>query len=61
MKTIGQQLVESLEDFLHRLESGEPIECTQVQRFGTPDGPMHIQTRKVLDVSRKDRPGQDGE
>jgi hypothetical protein len=36
-----RKLVVRLEDFLQNLEAGIP-KCTEVQRYQTSDGPMHI-------------------
>ena len=37
-----------LQGFADKLKSGEPIHATRVERFDTPDGPMHVRTPVVL-------------
>ena len=49
MSEIGKILIEGLEDLLQKLQSGEPVEGTQVERVETPDGPMHIRKNVMLD------------
>lgn len=43
-----QRVAQRLKEFADNLEAGVPIEATQVQRFETPDGPMHVMARKIL-------------
>lgn len=49
-KSIGQQLVEGLEDFTQKLKAGVPIEATQVTVEHTPDGTLTTRRRVVLNV-----------
>lgn len=39
--TVAADIIERLESFAAKLESGEPIEVTRITRHETPDGPMH--------------------
>jgi hypothetical protein len=48
MGDIGRDLIEGLQDFADKLRRGVPIEATRVERFDTPDGPMHVHTPVVL-------------
>jgi hypothetical protein len=47
-KSIGEKIVDGLEDFAEKLESGEPIPTTTVTRVDTPDGPMHVREEGTL-------------
>lgn len=57
MSEFGKKILERLRDFTKKLERGEPIETTEVRRIQTPDGPMHVRTKKVLRVDRKTHRG----
>lgn len=48
MGDIGKKILEGLEDFAKKLENGDPIEITQVERVETPDGPMHLRRKTTL-------------
>jgi hypothetical protein len=54
MADLADEIIAALEEFSHKLENGDPIEATMVERVETPDGPMHLR-RKV--VSSEDRDG----
>lgn len=54
MSRIGQDLIESLRDFHGQLIRGEAIPATLVQRYETPDGPMHVRTPILLPQRKKD-------
>lgn len=45
---VGTKIVQSLEGFAEKLESGEPIPTTTVTRVDTPDGPMHVREEGTL-------------
>lgn len=45
MDLIGQKTIERLRRLTERLESGEPVPATEVERHETPDGPMHVRTQ----------------
>lgn len=47
MSDVERDLLAGLEDFTRRLESGVPVEATEVRCEETPDGPLHT-GRKVL-------------
>lgn len=46
MGGIRQDIIKALRDFADKLENGESIEITEVRREETPDGPMHVFTKK---------------
>ena len=48
MSELGKRLIKGLEEFLDKLKSGEEIEVTEVERFETSDGPMHVRKKKTL-------------
>ena len=52
---IGDEIVKGLEDLTQKLERGETIEVTRVQRHETPDGPMHTHTKMTLDDAMRER------
>ena len=47
MNKIEKQLIRGLKWFTRKIKSGKPIKATRVERYNTPDGPMHVR-RKVL-------------
>jgi hypothetical protein len=49
-KSIGQLLVEGLEDLTSKLKAGVPIEGTRMRRIDTPDGPAYVREHSVLNV-----------
>ena len=51
MSELGKRLIESLRDFAEKLERGDEIECTDVSRVATPDGPMHL--RRIVRMNEK--------
>lgn len=48
MRSITDEIIAALEEFTLKLEKGEPIEATQVEKVDTPDGPMHIRKKVIL-------------
>lgn len=61
MGDIASEIVSGLSEFAKRLESGEPVDAVQVERFNTPDGPMHIRKEVVIECLRRDNPADDTE
>lgn len=53
-KTVQQRIIEALTEFKENLESGVPIEATEVRRVETPDGPMHLRRHKVIELKSPD-------
>jgi hypothetical protein len=49
MSKVGKQIISGLESFLQKLQNNEPIEMIEVQKVETPDGPMHIRKKVVMD------------
>lgn len=47
-KSVGQKIIEGLEDFLVKLRTGQSIKVTEVRRVNTPDGPMHLFKEKEV-------------
>lgn len=45
MSDIGQKTIDRLRRLSERLESGEPIEATEVTHHEAPDGTMHTRER----------------
>lgn len=45
---IAREIVRGLKGFLKKMKRGDPIEVTRVERFETPDGPMHVHTKTTL-------------
>lgn len=48
-QTIGQRLVSGLERLAKKTKRGDVLEVTQVKRVETPDGPMHIREKKLIE------------
>lgn len=46
-KTLGERLIEGLQDIVQRMQNGDPINVTEVRREETPDGPLHTFKKKV--------------
>lgn len=49
MSRIGKRLIKGLKTLLQKLQSGESVEATQVEKVETPDGQMHIRRKVILD------------
>jgi hypothetical protein len=45
---LGKDMIRGLREFLGKLESGQPIEITEVRREETPDGPIHTRVKKTV-------------
>jgi hypothetical protein len=46
--SVAEDITDGLRWFLEKLRNNEPIEATRVERFATPDGPMHVHTKMKL-------------
>jgi hypothetical protein len=49
-RSIARDLADGLREFADRLKAGEPIEATRVTRYDTPDGPMHVREKVMLEA-----------
>jgi hypothetical protein len=58
-ESLGKEMIRGLREFLDRLESGQPIEVTEVRREETPDGPLHTRVRKTVRYRPRDRDDPD--
>jgi hypothetical protein len=47
-ESLGGKMIRGMREFLDRLESGQPIEVTEVRREETPDGPLHTRVKKTV-------------
>lgn len=45
---VAKQLVKSMREFIKRLDTGEPVTVTRIEREDTPDGPLTTRERKVI-------------
>lgn len=48
-KEVARRTIKRLKAFSEKLRLGIPIEATEVQRIETPDGPMHVRKRVVIE------------
>lgn len=48
-QTIGQRLVSGLEKLAAKMKRGDVLEVTTIKRVETPDGPMHIREKKLVE------------
>lgn len=53
-----RRAIQELREWAMQVYRGEPFEATEVRRVETPDGPMHLQTKKILTPKKE---GCDGE
>jgi len=50
MSKMGERLIEGLKGFLENLRRNESFIVTKVQKVETPDGSMHVRTKKEIKV-----------
>jgi hypothetical protein len=48
MMSVEKKIIKGLKELAERLECGEEIEATRIERYSTPDGPMHIRKKVIL-------------
>jgi hypothetical protein len=53
MTPLWGQVIRELRELADRLDRDDPVEVTEVRRVKTPDGPMHLQTKKIWNSKEK--------